>query len=552
MRGTRRLALGAGVMSVAVFSMAGSALAAKLYVSPTGDIATRKGTCAKPNAHTIQGGITAANAGDTVIVCPGTYPEFVQVAKKLILQGQPGATVIPPLDETAWTGPLVLAGRVDHVQVPLTDTITVKGLTVDGQNRAGAVGSTHEIGAPVGIRGENANVVISGNNVLNVTYPAAPGDQTGAGILVSAQTGLAAKGNVNTNTVSHIQKNSIEFQGLDGGNVEGTINGNSVTGAGLTPDIAQNGIEVSFGAVATVQNNQVSDYMYGQPGDNASGILVYQAGAAVKVQGNVVTRFDYGIDVEDSASALITANTVTGGRSGDPSTMIGCNTDVRGIVARFFGATGAAQVTISNNQVSDTALTPDLAGCQQGLGIYTRAFADEGAPAITSNISGNTVSTFDKNGITVNGDRNTGKLTLNTIDGGGSTSAAAKNMIQFGFGATGTIGGKVTKGNHLNNIGAYTGPADASAAGILLFGQPDGVRVNGNDFHTNGVDDLNGASTRGGYVIALGNSAENPDSGDVDASKNTWGTTDTSTIAQWIYDGNDEPGLGIVDFTPLG
>src|SRR4051794_36898807 len=205
MRGSWRLALGAGVTTVAVFLTAGSAMAAKLYVSPTGDPPTKRGSCARPNGHDIQSVVNLAVAGDTVIVCPGTYPGFVQVAKKLTLQGQPGATVVPPLDETAWTGPLVLAGRTDGTQVPLTDTITIKGLTVDGQNRAGAVGTAHEVGAPVGIRGENANVAISGNTVLNVAQSPLSGVQTGVGIMVAAQTGRSAKGNVTTNTVSNIQ-----------------------------------------------------------------------------------------------------------------------------------------------------------------------------------------------------------------------------------------------------------------------------------------------------------------------------------------------------------
>src|SRR5262249_7682868 len=75
MRGTRLLALGASVTITAVFATAGSAMAAKIYVSPTGEIAAKRGSCAKPNWHTIQSAVNAALDGDTVIVCSGTYPE---------------------------------------------------------------------------------------------------------------------------------------------------------------------------------------------------------------------------------------------------------------------------------------------------------------------------------------------------------------------------------------------------------------------------------------------------------------------------------------------
>jgi hypothetical protein len=347
--------------------------------------------------------------------------------------------------------------------------------------------------------------------------------------------------------VSHFNKNGIEVVGS-----EGTVSGNTVTGNGVTPDIAQNGIEMLFGATGSVVNNHVSDLMYGQTGTVATGVLVLQAGSAVKVSGNVLTRFDYGIDVEDSASVLVSSNTLTGGRSGDPALMpLACGTDLRGINALFDDGSPRPdlQITIQNNTIDDVELSQDLFGCQTGLGIYDKVVQTSGAPTVTSNISGNTVTRFQKNGITVNGVGNTAKITLNTVVGAGTQAQIAQNLIQIGFGAGGTIGGRATKANQLSHIGAYTGPSDDFSTGILLYDQQPGTKVNGNTFSAESdVTAHNQAGTQGGYVLATfwDQGGQGPN---VDATKNHWNASD-SDVPALIYDANDDPSSGVVDFLP--
>jgi hypothetical protein len=56
--------------------------------------------CAAPNKPTIQAAVNASSQGDTVLVCPGTYPEQVTITKNLTLQGlvvgTAGQVVITP------------------------------------------------------------------------------------------------------------------------------------------------------------------------------------------------------------------------------------------------------------------------------------------------------------------------------------------------------------------------------------------------------------------------------------------------------------------------
>ena len=157
---------------------------------------------------------------------------------------------------------------------------------------------------------------------------------------------------------------------------------------------------------------------------------------------------------------------------------------LKGIDANFTGlSTGDQTITIEKNTLDDLELASDLHGCQTGSGIRVGAFASDSAPPVTSTVSGNTVSQFQKNGITINGESNTGKLTTNTVTSDlGTQSQIAQNLIQFGFGAGGSIGGKSTKGNHLNGFGAYTGTGSDSSAGILLYDVAPGVKINGNTF----------------------------------------------------------------------
>ena len=60
---------------------------------------------------------------------------------------------------------------------------------------------------------------------------------------------------------------------------------NTVTGLGAVKFIAQNGIQISGGAIATVTGNTVSKNQYTQgadPGWTSSGILFYNAGTTPK------------------------------------------------------------------------------------------------------------------------------------------------------------------------------------------------------------------------------------------------------------------------------
>ncbi|MEX2646574.1 MAG: right-handed parallel beta-helix repeat-containing protein [Gaiellaceae bacterium] len=91
----------------------------------------------------------------------------------------------------------------------------------------------------------------------------APFDTTGTDLAVT----------ISGNTATNYQKNGITANG----SVAATIVGNVVTGAGPVDYIAQNGIQVGFGATALVHDNVVSGNDYTPETFVACGLLLFEA-----------------------------------------------------------------------------------------------------------------------------------------------------------------------------------------------------------------------------------------------------------------------------------
>ena len=134
--------------------------------------------------------------------------------------------------------------------------------------------------------------------------------------------------------------------------------------------------------------------------------------------------------------------------------------------ANYFGVVvngdvGVASVNVTGSDIHDIGETP-LNGSQHGNAIYYRALATGTA---SGTISDNTISSYQKNGITVNGDVSV-TITSNTVIGEGPVLFIAQNGIQLGYGAKATVTKNAVTGN------AYSGANQASSAGVLVVGGP--------------------------------------------------------------------------------
>jgi hypothetical protein len=127
-----------------------------------------------------------------------------------------------------------------------------------------------------GILFDGAGGSITNNTVQNIRQGAS-GCQEGNGIEVRNapfdNTGVDLLVTISGNTVTAYQKTGI----LVNGSVGASITGNTTVGAGPVTYIAQNGIQIGFGATAEIRGNSVSGNDYTPKDTESCGILYFQA-----------------------------------------------------------------------------------------------------------------------------------------------------------------------------------------------------------------------------------------------------------------------------------
>jgi parallel beta-helix repeat protein len=147
-------------------------------------------------------------------------------------------------------------------------------------------------------------------------------------------------------------------------------------------------------------------------------------------------------------------STHTGNVNG--ATIFGAN--YYGVVVN--GDVDAVSVNVTGSAIHDIGEAPLTGqGSQHGNAVYYRAFGG----SATGTISGNTITNYQKNGITVNG-KVSATIKNNTVEGQGPVAWIAQNGIQIGYGAKVTVTGNNVSKN------AYTGSNLASSGGILVVG----------------------------------------------------------------------------------
>lgn len=180
------------------------------------------------------------------------------------------------------------------------------------------------------------------------------------------------------------------------------------------------------------------------------GITLDGAGHTITAIDPTLGHFTGGVIQNDGASANVTNVVITASGLSD---VCDAGADrLRGIL--FDGASGSITSTTVLN------VNQGASGCQEGNGIEVRNFGS--SPTMSRVvIDGNTITGYQKNGITANGNVDAA-ITDNTVNGGGPTGVIARNGIQIGFGATGMVKRNTVSGN------SYTG-VSTIATGVLIF-----------------------------------------------------------------------------------
>lgn len=125
------------------------------------------------------------------------------------------------------------------------------------------------------------------------------------------------------------------------------------------------------------------------------------------------------------------------------------------------GDTNAVTVDVKDSKIHDIGDTP-FNGNQRGIGIYYRSFFNASA---RGDISGNTISQYQKGGIVANGRGTKVAVRDNTVTGLGPVSYITQNGIQIGYGADASVMKNTVREN------SYTGSSTVSG-GIVVVGGP--------------------------------------------------------------------------------
>ncbi len=313
------LAAVAAVVGLAVLPVtAGAAPPKTLWVAPAPVVVAsvpRAVTPAVTNAgyatapyHTIQSAIAAAPAGATINICAGTYVEQLTITQSVSLVAVGAVTVALPAspansetacDNAVGNGPY--EPDQDEVVLCGSASVNITGVTVDAAWAAGTCNDSLY------------GILVAGGATLNFTDSsvtaagAVPlnGCQGGVGIQIGmAWTTPVEVGHATllNDKISGYQKNGIT---VDGTGASANIDDTTVTGIGATTLIAQNGIQISNGALGTIYGSTITGNECDDTGGGcgpsvldgvpAVGVLFYGPAAGSSVTASAINANDAGV-----------------------------------------------------------------------------------------------------------------------------------------------------------------------------------------------------------------------------------------------------------------
>jgi parallel beta-helix repeat protein len=159
------------------------------------------------------------------------------------------------------------------------------------------------------------------------------------------------------------------------------------------------------------------------------------------------------VDITSAASVTLRNLVVDG--SNAQSQFTGCGPDFVGVY--YHDASGV----MKNDTVQHVELAGTLFGCQDGLGVYVASDPGDHSTVI---MTGDTVTTYDKNGITCDDAGTTCTIGSSTVTGIGVTSAIAQNGIQAVDTAAVSLTGDTVSANSYSGGGLGN-----QATGFLIF-----------------------------------------------------------------------------------
>jgi nitrous oxidase accessory protein NosD len=293
--------------------------------------------CTHTAVHSIQQGVSAVATGGTVVVCPGVYPEEVDIRKTLTLRGLPGATIDA-------------SGQNYGVGIG-ANYVTVTGLTVRNAG-VGTAPNDADLGDGI-VTASLIDYPKIGNfaTITNNTVTGSVAGLVGSGIDVnSSRGGLIQNNHAVGNGIGINVANDLGYPVRDNKIIGNIANGNLVgcgialadhTGAGVINNLVKNNTANGNGLPAGGAGVLLATPAPG-------GILKDNAFVGNSASGNGHSGFELHVHVPD---AHVTGNSVVGNNFGinNGGTDFG-DPDYTGI---YLGSASPMSIVVKNNHVHD-------------------------------------------------------------------------------------------------------------------------------------------------------------------------------------------------------
>ena len=274
----RAVLAGALVLGSAVFLTGAASAAPPAGATVVG--AANTAECPDPAFSTIQAAVTAAGPGDTIYVCPGSYPENVSITKDVTLLGPQYQVPADATNRTTASAEATIApasgGAINYGGGGTTGTVS--GFTIGGSGDgilALTGGDGYEwtnnviTGTNSGIHLDAANTTITGNRISGI-----PDNGTGAVFL--------SNGPSNNLTITD---NAFVGNGSDinttGAGVAGSLSSGLVVGTN-TSDGSGNFMVLFLTDGAEIRDNVVT-------GSTGSAFFVGGGNTAAVISGNTIS-----------------------------------------------------------------------------------------------------------------------------------------------------------------------------------------------------------------------------------------------------------------------
>jgi parallel beta-helix repeat protein len=295
---------------------------------------------------TIQAAVNASGPGDTIKVCPGSYPEQVRISGhghdylKLVSLKPLQAVIQWPMVESP---PLAL------VDMDTVNHVTLLGFTITGPFTFPACSPIRHEGVLV----ENAfheHIVYNRITQIENSVPALRGCQEGDAVAIGHRTDPAAptdapgSAEIENNWIDEYQKNGVQvvntgsFAEIDHNLISGPV-------GTVQPHAASNGVVIFRSAAGTVDRNAITNNQFG-PSPLSTGVILDGAPpGSSRISYNRIYNNDFGIETDSQDKLEISHNDVFR-NLGDAITLCGEVTQ---------GCGPATRIVVFKNEVDHNA-----------------------------------------------------------------------------------------------------------------------------------------------------------------------------------------------------